>query len=102
MVEGSNLGLFRGQLWCNNHPQSQPNLMQTIEATRLVQVIMIIRLVDFLQKLAFSAIYWWITLSFSIKIASAESTKIKHLQRFSGLQYSTTGGNNNVYIHVWL
>jgi hypothetical protein len=39
MVEGVNLGLFGGQLWCNNHPQnqqSQPNPTQTIEATRLV------------------------------------------------------------------
>jgi hypothetical protein len=39
MVEGSNHGLFGGQLWCNNHPQnqqSQPNPRQTIEATRLV------------------------------------------------------------------
>jgi hypothetical protein len=39
MVEGSNLGLFGGQLWCNNHPQnqqSQPSPTQTIEATRLV------------------------------------------------------------------
>jgi hypothetical protein len=41
MVEGSNLGLFGGQLWCNNHPQnkqSQPNPTQTIEATRLVSL----------------------------------------------------------------
>jgi hypothetical protein len=39
MVEGSNLGLFGGQLWCISHPQnqqSQPNPTQTIEATRLV------------------------------------------------------------------
>jgi hypothetical protein len=39
MVEGSTIGLFGGQLWCNNHPQnqqSQPNPTQTIEATRLV------------------------------------------------------------------
>jgi hypothetical protein len=39
MVKGSNLGLFGGQLWCNNHPQnqqSQTNPTQTIEATRLV------------------------------------------------------------------
>jgi hypothetical protein len=38
MVEGSNLGLFGGQLWCN-HPQnqqSQPNPTQSIEATWLV------------------------------------------------------------------
>jgi hypothetical protein len=39
MVVGSNLELFGGQLWCDNHPQnlqSQPNATQTIEATRLV------------------------------------------------------------------
>jgi hypothetical protein len=39
MVEGSNLGLFGGQLWCNNLPQNQqeqPSPTQTIEATRLV------------------------------------------------------------------
>jgi hypothetical protein len=39
MVKGSNLGIFGGQLWCNNHPQnqqSQPNPTQTIEATRLI------------------------------------------------------------------
>jgi hypothetical protein len=23
MVQGSNLGLFGGQLWCNDHPQNQ-------------------------------------------------------------------------------
>jgi hypothetical protein len=36
------LGLFGGQLWCNNHAQnqqSQPNPTQTIEATRLVQIL---------------------------------------------------------------
>jgi hypothetical protein len=40
-VEGSNLGLFGGQFWCNNHQQqqSQPNPTQTIEATRLVVIL---------------------------------------------------------------
>jgi hypothetical protein len=39
MIKRSNLGLFGGQLWCNNHPQNQqslPNPTQTIETTRLV------------------------------------------------------------------
>jgi hypothetical protein len=45
MVEGSNLGLFGGQLWCNNHPQNQqnqPNPTQTIEATRLVFLVLMV------------------------------------------------------------
>jgi hypothetical protein len=41
MAEGSNLGLFGGQLWCNINPQyqqSQSNPTQAIDATRLVYI----------------------------------------------------------------